>query len=339
MSETTESVPSTDNPQQEPTVDAAVNAFLDKWEDSPAETSEPVSESEAEVADNSDEQLEATQDQETVEEVTDLGEEEEVIYEEVDVVDSEEVEYETAADDYVTQIKVGEEIHEVSVADLKRLYGQEKSLTQKSQQVSEQRKSLDAELERTQAAYNVLLQKAQEKLQPYTEIDMLVASKTMEDDAFAQLRKEAQTAYDEYQFLAQEAGQFREAMLKAREKEIAELAEQAHKTLKADIPEWNEDLYNAVRDWGATQGLDREALNNLVDPASIKVLLKAMKYDRSKKVAVQKRGAAPRKILKPGASAPKQTQKTRQNQKAMEQLSKSGSTEDAANAFLSRWSE
>ena len=104
MSETTESVPSTDNPQQEPTVDAAVNAFLDKWEDSPAETSEPVSESEAEVADNSDEQLEATQDQETVEEVTDLGEEEEVIYEEVDVVDSEDVEYETAADDYVTQI-------------------------------------------------------------------------------------------------------------------------------------------------------------------------------------------------------------------------------------------
>ena len=155
MSETTESVPSTDNPQQEPTVDAAVNAFLDKWEDSPAETSEPVSESEAEVADTSDEQLEATQDQETVEEATDLGEEE-VIYEEVEVVDSEEVEYETAADDYVTQIKVGEEIHEVSVADLKRLYGQEKSLTQKSQQVSEQRKSLDAELERTQAAYNVL---------------------------------------------------------------------------------------------------------------------------------------------------------------------------------------
>ena len=336
MSETTESVPQTETEQQ-PTVTAAVNAFLDKWEDSPAETSEPVSESEAEVADTSDEQLEATQDQEAIEEVVDLGEEE-LVYED-EVVDSEEVQYETAPDDYVTQIKVGEDIHEVSVADLKRLYGQEKSLTQKSQQVSEQRKSLDTEVERTQAAYGVLLQKAQEKLQPYTDIDMLVASKQMNDDEFAQLRKEAQSAYDEYNFLAQEAGKFHENLKQAREKEIAKQAAEAHKTLKADIPEWNEDLYNAVRDWGATQGLDRDALNNLVDPAAIKVLLKAMKYDRSKKVAVKKRGAAPRKVIKPGASAPAQTKQARAGRQAMEKLTKTGSTQDATNAFLQRWSD
>ncbi len=41
------------------------------------------------------------------------------------------------------KIKVGDKDHEVSVKDLQRLYGQEAALTQKSQQVSDQRKLVE----------------------------------------------------------------------------------------------------------------------------------------------------------------------------------------------------
>ena len=50
-----------------------------------------------------------------------------------------------------------------------------------------------------------MLEKARERYKPYSEVDMLVASKSMDTDDFAQLRKEAQQAADDVKFLEQEA--------------------------------------------------------------------------------------------------------------------------------------
>src|SRR5262245_54818629 len=66
------------------------------------------------------------------------------------------------ADDEGTYVKitVDDEEHEVPVKDLKRLFGQEKSLTQKSQQVAERRKQVDADGARYLAQTQVLLERA-----------------------------------------------------------------------------------------------------------------------------------------------------------------------------------
>lgn len=335
MSETTNSVSET---PENPTVDNAIDAFLNRWEDSPQpETSEREEESEAEatqedVSETEEvEVAEADDDYEVVEsEEVDLDEE---TYE---YEDGEEYEAVMADDDLVTSVKVGEDEVEVSVKDLKRLYGQEKALTQKSQQVAEMRKTLEAEQQKNAAILQSLLGKAEEKLKPYAEIDMLVASRTMDTDEFTQLRKEAQSAYEEYEFLNQETDKYLEVVQAAQKEQLKAKAAEAMETLKKDIPEWSEDLYNKIRDYGVAQGISREDIDQLIDPAAIKLVLKAMRFDQGKKVAVKKRTKAPRRVLKPGATKP-QSQRQRVTSKAMENLAKSGSTDAARDAFLARW--
>jgi hypothetical protein len=332
MSETTENSVS-ENPEG-PSVDTAINAFMKRWEDSPEpETSELEDESETDSDEEVSESAEDVEDYEVVES-------EEIDLDDVDLnedYDDEEYEVELAADDLVTKVKVGEDEYEVSVKDLKRLYGQEKSLTKKSQQVAELRKTLDQEVQKNAVVLKSLLEKAEEKLKPYAEIDMLLASRQMEPEDFAQLRKEAQAAYDDYQFLNQESDKYLEMIQSTRQQELKQRAEEAINTLQKEIPDWSEDLYNKIRKYGVSQGISQQDIDQLVDPAAIKLVLKAMKYDQGKQVAVKKRTKAPKRVLKPGATKP-QSQSTRTKQQAMNALAKSGTTDAARDAFLARWS-
>ena len=333
MAETTESV--SQDQKQGPNVDEAIGAFMERWEATPEqEQAEPVEEAQAETVEQqvSEEQTVEAEELEVIEEeeidLDAIGEDGELL---------EEAAAEYVADDYVTKVKVGDEEIEVSVSDLKRLYGQEKSLTQKSQQVADMRKTLEDETQKNAAILQTLLTKAEEKLKPYAEVDMLVASKQMGDDEFAQLRKEAQAAYDDYQFLNQETGKYLEMIQAAQTQELQTRATEAMEKLKQDIPEWNEALYNKIRDYGVSQGISKNDIDQLVDPAAIKMVHKAMKYDAAKKVAVKKRAAAPKKVLKPGVTNPQSTQQKARN-KAMENLARSGSVDSAQDAFLAKWS-
>jgi hypothetical protein len=338
MSETTENSVS-ENPES-PTVDGAISAFMKRWEDSPqAETSETVDESEAESV----EEYEVSEDTDDAEDY-EVVESDEVDLDNLPALDDDEVveddehyEVEIASDDLMTTVKVGEEVFEVSVKDLKRLYGQEKSLTKKSQQVAEIRKTLEEDVKKNAGILQTLLAKAEEKLRPYAEIDMLLASRQMEPDDFAQLRKEAQAAYDDYQFLNQESDKYIEMVRDAQQQELKKRASEAIETLKQEIPDWSEDLYNKIRKYGVSQGISQQDIDQLVDPAAIKLVLKAMKYDQGKKVAVKKRTKAPQRVLKSGATKP-QNPARRARQQAMDTLVKSGSTDAARDAFLARWS-
>ena len=138
-------------------------------------------------------------EQAEVQEETDLQEKESEDYEyvtvEVDedgnetIVDEPTTTSLIADDDMITKVKVGEDELEVSVKDLKRLHGQEKSLTIKSQEVATQRKALEDKSLQYEASLQKLMEKAQERYKPYAEVDMLVAAKTMSDDDFMQLRR------------------------------------------------------------------------------------------------------------------------------------------------------
>ena len=96
-----------------------------------------------------------------------------------------------ASDDQIVDINVNGESKQVSVKDLKRLYGQEASLTKKSQDLANQRKQSDESLAQTQLSYQKLLERAEARFKPYADIDMLVASRQMDPDTFAQLRQDA----------------------------------------------------------------------------------------------------------------------------------------------------
>ena len=199
------------------------------------------------------------------------------------------------------------------------------------------RKQAEEQLGKTSAVLQKMLESAQERWKPYEEVDMLVASKTMDTNDFAQLRKEAQAAYDDYQFLNQESDKYLEMIQATRQQELKQRAEEAINTLQKEIPDWSEDLYNKIRKYGVSQGISQQDIDQLVDPAAIKLVLKAMKYDQGKQVAVKKRTKAPKRVLKPGATKP-QSQSTRTKQQAMNALAKSGTTDAARDAFLARWS-
>jgi hypothetical protein len=241
-------------------------------------------------------------------------------------------------DDAVVKVSVDGKELDVSVKDLKRLYGQEAALTRKSQEVANVRKEADATSARLQASYQKLYDKALERFKPYAEIDMLVASKQLDADQFAALRKEAQSAFEEFQFVSQEAEAFVKTQQAEHQKNHRAAAAEALKVLKADIPEWTPKLYDSIREHAIAAGLDAERVNNIVDPVLIKLLHKARLYDEAKKTATTKKKVAmPKKVLKSTNTVTGKDTKGPGTAVARAKLAKTGSVDDATNLFLSRW--
>ena len=92
-----------------------------------------------------------------------------------------------------------------------------------------------------------MLDQATEKFKPYAEIDMLVASKTMSDEEFAALRKEATAAHKTSKFLQEETDTFYSAMRDQQQAALQEQAKVAVKQLEAEVDGWSNELYNDIR--------------------------------------------------------------------------------------------
>lgn len=346
-------------------VDEAADAILARWQvDADGTSIEPSKDNEteataADVADETDNrpQLQDTDDQtdefdtdedtdrssedDTNEEIEDHQDDDTDIDTEEDEGDAEadDAEAEIADDDLEVEIVVNGETRTVSVASLKRLYGQEASLTQKSQRVAEQRKVLDDAIGKNHLAFQKLLEKAQERWQPYSEVDMLVASKALETEDFAALRKEAEEAFNDLKFLNEEADAFYKNVQDHQKTQLAQAAKECVKVLQEDIPNWNNQLYQDIRTYAVSQGLDEAEVNNYVDPAVIKILNKARLYDAGKKVATVKKKAATTKKTLRNTKAP-MDDRMRKSQRVAEtkqKLRSSNDLDDIAEALLTRW--
>ena len=240
------------------------------------------------------------------------------------------------------KVKVDGEDREVSVRDLKRLYGQEASLTRKSQEVSARRKEAEELGARYVAGLSGLLQKAQQKAQPYKNIDFLAAAQQLKPDELTALRQEALEAFEQEKYLNEELGSFMNNLQTERRNALIERGREAVKELKRDIPGWNEKVYNDIRHFAISSGLDTDTVDNLVDASALKIIHKAMLYDRGKTAVVtKKKSGMPKKIIKTSKTGNATTKDLISDKtsakKAMKKLEQSGSTDDAAEAFLARW--
>ena len=326
----------------------AENVFLDRWteEDSQDETSkkpEVNPESDAEQADDKAEEdteesteSDADPDDESEEETEDDAEEES---EEGDKDEEKSEAKKTLDDDAEVEIKVDDEVLKVSVKDLKRLYGQEAALTRKSQQVAAKRKEVEVTETKLNASLEKLYTKAKERWEPYSKIDMLVASKQLDADQFAALRAEAQAAYEDFRFISEEANAYVTQAQAQRQEQLKAAAAEAVKVLKETIPTWNSSLYDSIREYAVNLGMDAEVVNNLVDPVAIQIIHKARLYDESKKIATKKKVITPKKVVKSTVSTSVKEMKGDNKQKIVERLRMSGDPDDAADLFLSRWQE
>ena len=320
--------------------DAILANWMDADEDQLSEkgeleaTEESTDEQETEDVDESDEtelDEETEQEAESEEDPDQESEETEEEREEVNL-----------SDDTLVELQVDGETKQASLKDLKRLYGQEASLTRKSQETANQKKEANEAMQRADASLQAMLTRAKERYQPYEEVDMLVASRQMNPDDFAALRSEAKAAESDLKFLTEEANSFYGELQNKQAAQQRESAKSCIEVLQKELPEWSTELYNDIRHHAITSGLPEESVNQYTDPNVIMLLHKAMMFDKSKLVAKSKKAKAPAKVLRSKKAPPNKTDQRISKQKvAQEKLRSSPSggndLDDIAEMLMANW--
>jgi len=313
-------------------IDSATSAILKQWGAAPSEPAKPA---EGEPKAVEEKPVDASQPSGDEEIELDLEDEEKPTAPEDSkkptVIES---------DDALVKVTVdGEEIT-ASVKDLKRLYGQEASRTRKSQELAAKRKEAEEASQKHIAALEQMAKIAEDEYRPYAEIDFLVASKELSSEELNALRQEAQAKYQKYAFFNQELNGYVQHMASQRSQFMAEMAKQTIAELsdpEKGIKGWGPDLYAQIREHAVENGMAPETFNNIVDVPSLKLLYNAYRYDKAKKVALQKKATAPKKVLTSTASADTTRFNEDKGKVSVERLKKTGSKEDAVAAILARW--
>jgi hypothetical protein len=250
-------------------------------------------------------------------------------------------------DDHKVKVSVDGEEREFTFGSLKRLAGQEASLTRKSQEVATQRKAVGEHGAVLLAQSHALLTRAKERYAPYANIDLLAAAKdpNISAEELVAVRNAAKLAYEDVQYLESETSRVAEALRYQARQELMEQAQESLKTLQdpdQGIEGFNQQLYGDICNFAVEQGLPAELVNDLVNPAAIKLINMARLYMKGQK-AVQTAKSdtkkAPKRIVK-ATTSPDQTRKVIKTAKAnepMKRLQNSGSVDDAAAAFEARW--
>lgn len=257
-------------------------------------------------------------------------------------------------DGHLVKIKVGEQEQEVSVKDLKRLFGQEASLTQKSTEVANARKAAEADAQKYVTSLNVLLTRATEKANPYRNIDWMAISKdpSISAEAASALRAEAQKALDDENFLGQNLNAFMADVQKKQNDERTKSAQSCIVALTtaptADKPNenyikgWSDKTYEDIRAFAVKQGMSKDIVNATTDPAAIKLMHMAMLYKKgaAKVVTTKAVNKTPQKIVKTSSSpSARPTKGTVSRDTSLKKLQRSGSIEDAGAALLARFED
>jgi hypothetical protein len=319
--------------------DATVDAFLELWkkgadDQPPGNENEEDNESESDEED-SEEPEDSGDDQEDEETDEDTESEEDPDGDE----ESEEKPKKVLKDDAVTRFKVDGKEVEVPVSKLQRLYGQEAALTRKSQEVAETRKKLEDQGAAYVAASETMLTRAKARFEPYAKIDWLVASKELSGEELNALRTEAQKAYDDVKFYETELNTF---MAGVHQQRHTALVAEAKATLtalqdpKTGIKGFNQKTYEEMQGFAINHGVPKEVIDNLVSEPILRILHKAMLYEKGTKVVTKPKDLKAKKIIKSKVNGdtaragltPKKTTK------ALENLKKTGSIDAAADAFL-----
>lgn len=252
-------------------------------------------------------------------------------------------------DDGIVKVKVGDQEFEAPVKDLKRLYGQEAALTRKGQELATQRQAVEQQHQLHAAALDRMAADAKAAADEFRQIDFLKLARdpNVTEPMLEMIRAEAQKAFEKEAYFSGELNNFVQGVQKEAQTTLATRATEAVKinrdpTSPFYIEGWNQQMYNDMRKFAVDNGLPNEIVNQLVDAPVFKLLHMAMLYSKgsTNTVVTQATNKTPKKIVKSSNRAPSAgEQKPADQKKAMDRLKRSGNTDAAANAFLSRWED
>lgn len=201
--------------------------------------------------------------------------------------------------------------------------------------------------EKVQSADLVLaraVEKAEAKWKPFQDIDWITVRTQLDDNAWNTLRTMAKDAQDEVKFFTEERGallaQSREATAQDMQRQAqAAIAELTGPTERGGITGFDQKLYGEITDYAMGQGLPKEIVFGTVSPAAVRLLHKAMMFDRAQKSSATVAEKITKAVQKPTntqrpASKGTPTSNSSSTKDALSKLAKSGSIDDAADAFM-----
>lgn len=246
----------------------------------------------------------------------------------------------------VVKLKVNGEEVEKPLDEVVALAQQGLDYTQKTQQVAEQRKELEA----LQEQLNGATKQFQEQQQLNNVLIEDVAKITALDQQLAQYQNvdwqqlsdsdfvEAQKIFFQYNQLQQQrtdaVSRFeskRQEALTKQQQLVADQVRKGKEQLAKEIPNWSQQTTQEVISTGKEYGFTDAELNSIIDPRHVKVLHDAMQWRKlkSKDSVTKKKVASAKPVVKPGSKDQKQVA-TASAKKMRDQLRKTGSSEVAS---------
>lgn len=236
-------------------------------------------------------------------------------------------------------------VEKLTVKELREGYMKERDYRRKTAEVARQREEVGEKIRQgVESERSAYLQNLQQLQAAFIE----AVSPELKDVNWNQLASDNPAEYVRLRNRADQIVQVLQGMQtkqqEAATKQKADAAEarkkaaaEARTTLEADIPGWNDTLYNELMNVGVSVGYKPEEVGQWVDPRAIKLLHKAHLYDKLQagKPAPDKKVVVAPKVVKPGASQ-QAGQAQQQAAGAMKRLQASGKIEDAAAVIRSR---
>ena len=249
----------------------------------------------------------------------------------------------------ILKLKVNGEEVEKPLEEVVALAQQGLDYTQKTQQVAEQRKELEAYAESIKAQEQAFQEQMQlnnvliEDVAKITALDQQLNQyanvnwQQLSDSDFV----EAQKLFFTYNQLQQErsnlVSQFEAKKQQVVQKQTQLMAEKIAKgkeVLAKEIPNWSPETNQALLSTGKDYGFSDAELNSIVDPRHVKVLHDAMQWRKlqQKDSIVKKKVSSAKPVVKPGAKDTKAEANSAHRQ-LRDQLRKTGKS-DAAQKLI-----
>jgi hypothetical protein len=248
----------------------------------------------------------------------------------------------------ILKLKVNGEDVEKPLDEVVALAQQGLDYTQKTQQVAEQRKELEAYAQQIQLQEQAFQEQMQlnnvliEDVAKITSLDQQLNQyanvnwNQLSDNDFV----EAQKLFFTYNQLQQERSQLvsqfeakKQQVVQKQTQLMSEKIAKGKEVLAKEIPNWSPETNQALLSTGKDYGFSDAELNSIVDPRHVKVLHDAMQWRKlQQNSTVKKKVSSAKPVVKPGSKDTK-AEANSNHRNLREQLRKTGKS-DAATKLI-----
>tara|TARA_R110002020_G_scaffold362239_1_gene574620 strand:- start:54 stop:1094 length:1041 start_codon:yes stop_codon:yes gene_type:complete len=236
---------------------------------------------------------------------------------------------------------------EVTLEDLKTGYVRQADYTRKSQELAEQRKGFEHELQATQqerqryiSQLEQFTQQSDQKLNEFKDIDW---AKLQADDPMAYMTKRDQyrDLQENKRLVEEESKTVQLKQQQEQQQKWYEELDRQQSVMAQRLPEWTDPtkgpkLKMAIKTFAVKKGFSDQEVNSLIDARSVDVLHKAMLYENllEAKISGKKAKVVP-KVTKPGIGTNKSDISSEKIKQQRNRLKRSGHINDAKSVIES----